>query len=158
MKPVKILVFATLFISFSIHAQNNVKKEVDQLLTNWHDAAANGDQEAYFNYFDKSAIYVGTDSTEIWTKAEFYEWSKPYFETQKTWSFVATHRGIYFSKDNKIAWFDELIDYGSGTLRGSGVLQKTNDEWKIVQYVLSVPVPNEKFKDVMGVINSGQDD
>ena len=134
-----------------ILAQNH--QEVDQLLTDWHNAAAAGNQDEYFNYLDDNSIYIGTDSTEIWTKAEFYDWSKQHFEGQKTWKFVATHRAIYFSENGLLAWFDELIDYGSGTLRGSGVLQNKDGDWKIMQYVLSVPVPNEKYQVVMGIIN-----
>jgi hypothetical protein len=34
------------------------------------------------------------------------------------------------------------------------VLIKINEEWKIRHYVLSLPVPNEKFKEVMEVLNS----
>ncbi|MCB2221473.1 MAG: nuclear transport factor 2 family protein [Bacteroidetes bacterium] len=131
-------------------AQNH--QEVDQLLTDWHNAAAVGNQDEYFNYLDDNSIYIGTDSTEIWTKDAFYEWATPHFEKEKTWTFVATHRDIYFSDDGLVAWFDELVDYGSGTLRGSGVLQKRGNEWKIMQYVLSLPVPNDKYKAVMDVI------
>ncbi|HPE55132.1 MAG TPA: nuclear transport factor 2 family protein [Bacteroidales bacterium] len=153
MKTATILLIATILFSIGIHAQQDESAAIDQLLTDWHNAAANVQQDEYFSYFDEDAVYIGTDSTEIWTKAEFYEWSKPHFEKQKTWTFVATHRSVYFSEDGTVAWFDELIDYGKGTLRGSGVLQKKDGVWKIKQYVLSVPVPNEKFKSVMEVIN-----
>ena len=146
------LIAAAFFAAIGLQAQQDLTAEIDQLLTVWHNAAANAQQDEYFSYLDEHAIYIGTDSTEIWTKAAFYDWSKPHFEKQKTWSFVATHRAIYFSADGSVAWFDELIDYGKGTLRGSGVLQKRQDGWKIMQYVLSVPVPNEKFKAVMDLI------
>ena len=129
------------------------ESDIDNLLSDWHNAAASVDQEKFFSYIDDNGIYIGTDSTEIWTKQEFYDWSTPHFNQNKTWTFQATQRHIYFSDDRNVAWFDELIDYGSGTLRGSGVLQHKHGEWKIMQYVLSVPVPNEKFKEVMEVIN-----
>ena len=35
-----------------------------------------------------------------------------------------------------------------GICRGSGVLQKTKDGWKITHYVLSVTVPNENVEEV----------
>ncbi len=130
------------------------KMEIDRLLTEWHNAAAEADQQKFFDFIDDEGIYIGTDSTEIWTKKEFFDWSTPHFNNNKTWNFRATKRHIYFANDPTVAWFDELIDYGSGTLRGSGVLQKRNNEWKIMQYVLSLPVPNEKYKAVMQVIKA----
>lgn len=152
MKTSKFLL--ALFFSLPAFIMAQEKQALDELLTSWHNAAAVADQEAFFDLIDDNGIYIGTDSTEIWTKEAFYEWATPHFEKQKTWNFIATHRDIYFSDTGNIAWFDELIDYGSGTLRGSGVLQKRGSDWKIMQYVLSVPVPNEKFKAVMSVIQN----
>jgi len=39
-------------------------------------------------------------------------------------------------------------------LRGSGVLAKQKESWKIKHYVLSLPVPNDKFKEVMDVLKN----
>jgi hypothetical protein len=150
MKSFMIFFIFVLIHPLAVPAQD--RHEIDQLLTSWHNAAANGNQDEYFDYLDENSVYIGTDSTEIWTKAEFYEWATPHFEKEKTWTFIATHREIYLSDNGLVAWFDELVDYGSGTLRGSGVLQKRGDDWKIMQYVLSLPVPNEKYKAVMDVI------
>ena len=138
----------------SLYAQEKEISAIDVLINNWHNAAASINQELYFSFIDEQGIYIGTDSTEIWTKQEFYAWSTPHFEKKKTWTFKATQRHVYLSDDKTTAWFDELIDYGKGTLRGSGVLQRRPDGWKIMQYVLSVPVPNEKFTPVMDLILS----
>jgi hypothetical protein len=35
--------------------------------------------------------------------------------------------------------------------RGSGVLVKQNDEWKVQQYVLSMTIPNEKITEVLKI-------
>ena len=43
---------------------------------------------------------------------------------------------------------------GSVTLRGSGVLQKVDGGWKLKHYVLSLPVPNDIFKEVVEIINN----
>jgi hypothetical protein len=40
-----------------------------------------------------------------------------------------------------------------GTCRGSGVLEKTGDIWKIKQYVLSVSIPNEDIQAVIAIKN-----
>jgi hypothetical protein len=142
-----------MFISFLIIAQEKEKAEITQMLSDWHKAAANADQTAYFEGIDENGIYIGTDATEIWTKKEFFEWSKPYFDKGKAWSFVAIQRNIYLSEDHSLAWFDELLQFTGGVFRGSGVLCKKAGLWKIKQYVLSLPVPNDKFNGVMEVIN-----
>jgi hypothetical protein len=134
------------------------KKEISQMLDNWHQAAANADQAIYFDGIDEAGVYIGTDATEIWTKQEFYEWSKPYFDKGKAWSFTAIKRNIYLSDDRNFAWFDELLQFTGGVFRGSGVLCKKHGQWKLKQYVLSLPVPNEKFKGVMEVINPKEED
>lgn len=149
----KILIFTLLtLLPICLLAQNE-KQIINNLLNDWHKAAANGEQQTYFDHIDNDGIYIGTDSTEIWTKQEFYDWSTPHFNKGKTWNFQTNSRNIYLAEDKKFAWFDELVTNGKITLRGSGVLEKKEGSWKIKHYVLSLPVPNEKFKDVRDVIN-----
>lgn len=149
----KILLFALMsFISLLLSAQKE-KDVIDELLSKWHLAATNADQQSYFDFIASDGVYIGTDASENWTKDEFFEWSKSYFEDGKAWSFVAVERNIYLAQKNTIAWFDEQLDYPGGTLRGSGVLVKEKSGWKLKHYVLSLPVPNDLYKDVMEVIN-----
>jgi ketosteroid isomerase-like protein len=145
-----VLLTSICFLSF---AQEKEKEEITQMLDNWHKAATNADQQAYFAGIAEDGIYIGSDASEIWTKQEFFEWSKPYFDKGKAWSFTAIKRNIYLSEDHSLAWFDELLQFIGGEFRGSGVLSKKNGEWKLKHYVLSLPVPNEKFKRVMEVID-----
>lgn len=150
----KILLLTILSVfSLALFAQNE-KEIVDDLLNQWHQAAANADQQAYFDFIATGGVYIGTDATENWTKAEFFEWSKSYFENDKAWSFAAIERNIYFSENNTIVWFDEQLEFSAGILRGSGVLEKEKNNWKLKHYVLSLPVPNDKFKAVAEVIKS----
>ncbi len=148
-----ICLFSFLFlISFLMSAQKNLTKEAGSFLDEWHKDAANADMDAYFDKIDTAGIFIGTDATEVWLKQEFYDYSKPHFDKGKAWSFAVKERNIYFSEDLSYAWFDELLDSSSGTLRGSGVLKKEDKAWKIMHYVLSLPVPNEKFKEVINVL------
>ncbi len=150
----KTKIFLLIFISFVssfLFAQNEMEI-IGLLLDDWHQAAANADQQSYFDFIAVDGIYIGTDATENWTKDEFFEWSKSYFENGKAWSFTADSRNIYISENRMFAWFDELLSSGSVTLRGSGVLKKVNDGWKLKHYVLSLPVPNDKFKEVIKII------
>lgn len=119
------------------------KTAIGTMLNGFNTAAAKADFDTYFNYFADESTFIGTDATEIWDKKAFMVWAKPYFDKKKTWNFKALKRNIYFSKDGKIAWFDELLDTQMKICRGSGVVEKINGTWKVKQYVLSVTVPND---------------
>lgn len=119
------------------------KSEISTMLDGFNKAAAKADYTTYFNYFADESTFIGTDATEIWDKKAFMVWAKPYFDKKKTWNFTALKRNIYFSKDGKLAWFDELLDTQMKICRGSGVVEKINGSWKVKQYVLSMTVPND---------------
>jgi hypothetical protein len=117
---------------------------VATILDSWHAAAAAADEEKYFSYFTPDAIFLGTDGTERWTRDEFRKWARPQFARGRAWSFRATARWVYFSPDRSVAWFDEALDTPNmGPCRGSGVLLRVGDTWKIAQYNLSIPIPND---------------
>jgi hypothetical protein len=120
---ITLLLFPTFLFS-----QDTLSSHLNHFLDAWHADAAQADMKAYFDKIDEEGVYIGTDATEYWTKAEFYEWSKPYFDRGKAWTFKALHRNIYFSPDSTIAWFDESIQSSSAVLRGSGVLQLRDGE------------------------------
>jgi ketosteroid isomerase-like protein len=158
MRNTILLIFFSICFLSSFSQQDDQKKEVDRFIDNWHSAAARADSDAYFGAIDEDGIYIGTDKTERWTKQEFFDWSRKYFDAGKAWSFIGKERHIYFSANGKTAWFDEVVDNGSTEWRGSGVLHKKKDGWKIMQYVLSVPVPNEVYKEVEGIIHDFEKD
>lgn len=134
-----------LFLTNISTAQNKVSQQsaINALIESWHKAAATANYDAYFNVMSDNSIFIGTDASEIWTKKQFQDYAKPYFEKGKAWSFTTLQRSIYFSEDKKMAWFDELLDTQMKICRGSGVLVKVDDQWKIAHYVLSVSIPNE---------------
>lgn len=125
------------------------KAAVAAVLDDWHRAAAAADEPRYFGHFTADAVFLGTDATERWTRDEFRAWAKPYFSRGKAWSFKAVSRHITLSKDGTMAWFDEALDTPNlGPSRGSGVLVKEGSTWKIAQYNLSVPIPNDLMGEV----------
>lgn len=139
--------------SMFLFSQSETKEQITEFIDSWHKAAADNDQEAYFNKIHERGIYIGTDSSELWTRQEFYDWSTPHFEKQNGWDFKAVRRNIYLNEQEDLAWFDEQLSFYNGILRGSGVLVNENNSWYILHYVLSVPVPNDRFKNVMKVIH-----
>ena len=132
----------------SVNTENE-KEVINTLLDDWHTAAANADYNSYFNTIADDGYFIGTDAKENWNKKAFAVFAKPYFDKGKAWDFKALERNIYFSKDGKTAWFDELLDTWMKVCRGSGVLEKEGNEWKIKHYVLSMTVPNEVTKKIL---------
>ncbi|MBV19632.1 MAG: hypothetical protein CL870_00845 [Cytophagia bacterium] len=58
------------------------------------------------------------------------------------------NRNIYLNNNKNTAWFDEeLSNEKYGVFRGTGVLIKTDEGWKISQYNLLLPIPNELLID-----------
>ena len=147
-----IIVIAILAISckpaFNLTSQ---KTSINNILDNWHAAAAQADFDTYFSLMTPNGVFIGTDPTENWQNQAFRDFSKPFFDKGKAWNFKPLQRNIYFSDDHKTAWFDELLDTQMKLCRGSGTLQKTNNQWKIAHYVLSMTVPNDNTKEVIKI-------
>lgn len=154
MKKISIITLLLLLVSFTgISAQVKFEKdrtEIASMLDNFNLAAAKADFKTYFEFFADESTFIGTDATEVWDKKEFMAWAKPHFDKKKTWDFTSLKRNIYFSKDGKLAWFDELLDTQMKICRGSGVVEKINGQWKVKQYVLSMTVPNDVVDKVVG--------
>ena len=121
-------------------------KIINQLIHDWHKAAADANYDDYFKRMSSDAVFIGTDPTETWPLQAFKLFCKPHFDKGKAWNFRSLDRHIYFSQDHTIAWFDELLDTQMKICRGSGVLKKENGEWKIAHYVLSMTIPNSNTK------------
>ena len=143
MKSVLLLLLTTLTFAQTSHEQ------IAKTLDNWHQAAADAKFDNYMNAMTSDAIYIGTDATENWNKKGFMAFAKPYFDKGKAWSFTALKRHIYIAKDKKTAWFDELLDTQMKICRGSGVLVKVGNVWKIQHYVLSMTIPNDNTDEVI---------
>ena len=133
------------------------KANVNTTLDAWHKAAAEANYNDYFSLMADDAVFIGTDATENWNKTAFQAYAKPHFDTGKAWRFTVLERHIYFDETGKTAWFDELLNTQMKICRGSGVLVKIGNEWKIKQYVLSMTIPNENSNEVIKVKASLED-
>lgn len=131
-------------------SQDN-KNEINVVLNDWHKAASAANFNDYFSALTDDSIFIGTDPTENWNKTEFEAFAKPYFDKGKAWNFTPIERHIYFSEDKKTAWFDELLDTQMKICRGSGILVKINNTWKIKHYVLSMTIPNDNTDEVVKI-------
>lgn len=125
--------------------------EVGVVLDRFHVAASAADGEAYFSSFAPGGIFIGTDASERWSVDQFQKFAEPYFSRGEGWTYVPLSREVYVNGET--AWFDEILDNESyGITRGTGVLVKRSGEWKIAQYHLTIPIPNEIAEDVVKMI------
>lgn len=124
---------------------------IADLLDSFNVAAARADFNKYFDFYAQDAVFIGTDATENWDKEAFKVWSKPFFDKGQTWNFTSLDRHIFFDQSGKIAWFDELLSTQMKLCRGSGVLTKQGEDWKVQQYVLSMTIPNSLVDTVVGL-------
>jgi ketosteroid isomerase-like protein len=131
------------------------KAAINQVLDDWHDAAAKADEARYFGHFASEAVFLGTDATERWDVPAFRSYAHPYFAKGKAWSFHAVRRDITLGPSGT-AWFDEALKTENlGPARGSGALLKDgNGQWKIAQYNLAITIPNERFAEVKKLLES----
>jgi hypothetical protein len=127
--------------------------EIARELDDFHDAAARADEPRYFAHFAPDGVFLGTDATERWDVAAFRSYAHPHFARGKAWSFHG-HRRRIAGRDG-VAWFEEDLETQNlGPARGSGVLVRSGARWLIAQYVLSIPIPNERFKEVRELLTS----
>jgi len=123
------------------------------ILNKWHNDAANANTQAYFGRIADDGMFLGTDPSEHWTKQAFSEWSKPYFDSSRTWSFTPIERHWYIKEGNTQVWFDELLETQMGVCRGTGVLSRNTEGWKIDHYALSLTLPNDKLREYIELAN-----
>jgi hypothetical protein len=160
-----LLFFILIFTSFGLKSFGQSKKfnseietkNINEMLDGFNKAAGSADFKKYFDYYSADSYFMGTDATERWNKKEFMTWAKPFFDRGKAWNFTAIKRNIYFSTAGKMAWFDELLKTQMKICRGSGVLVKTKEGWKVKQYVLSMTVPNALSDEVTKLKGSTED-
>jgi len=130
-------------------------KPSDKVLDAFHQAASEADFTRYFSLMDDNAIFLGTDAGERWTKSEFAKYVRPYFSKGKGWTYKSLSRNYTVVEPDSVVIFDEiLVNDAYGTCRGSGVLKKGENGWLIVQYNLSVPIPNDIAKKVVQEIRN----
>lgn len=127
------------------------KKHITAMLDSFNRAAARADFNTYFNYYTEDAIFAGTDATERWDKKAFMAWAKPIFDKGSAWDFTALDRHIYFDASGNLAWFDELLNTQMKICRGSGIVVKQGNDWKVKQYILSTTIPNEQLDSVISM-------
>jgi len=135
-----------------------LQTQAEAVLEDFHLAASQADEARYFGHYAEDAVFLGTDASERWSVDELRAYARPHFDAGKGWSYRATERHVRMSARGDIAWFDERLAHARyGEVRGSGVLVH-EEVWKVAQYNLSFPVPNDIAEDVVAMIKGLDDD
>ncbi|BFT32067.1 nuclear transport factor 2 family protein [Alteromonas sp. D210916BOD_24] len=147
---------AYVFILFTAAATaDDHRQAVNTVLDALHHNAATANYEGYFDLYSDEAVFIGTDASEVWSIEEFKAYAKPHFDKGKGWTYIPRNRHVYFAKQGNVAWFDELLDNQKlGETRGTGVLIKEGNRWKVSQYHLTIPIPNALADDIANQIQT----
>ena len=132
----------------------SVEDRCNEVLDAFHADAARGDAERYFAHLAPNFVFLGTDANERWDRANFERYARDRFRT-KGWTYVVVARhAVQHAKD--VVSFDEALTNDSlGNCRSTGLLLKQKDgAFKLAQYSLSVPIPNDMVLDVATQISA----
>jgi len=125
---------------------------IEAVLDDFHAAAAEADADRYMAHFTEDGVFFGTDPEERWTKAQFEPYVRRGFAAGG-WTYVPRDRTVYLSDDGRVAWFDEMLDSPGGiVVRGTGVLVREPDAWRVAQYNFSIPFPNSLWDTINAMI------
>jgi ketosteroid isomerase-like protein len=120
------------------------RAQVDAVLDEFHAAAAAGDDARYFATLTEGMVFLGTAPGERWEGGVWRDFVDSRFSRGKGWEYRPSDRSVVVSPDGGTAWFDETVEnVHYGACRGTGVLRREGDEWRIAQYNLTLPVPDE---------------
>ena len=124
---------------------------IGRVLDDFHDAAAHGDKDRYLGHMTDDAVFMGTDEWERWPKhPDFSDYVSSRFKDGNGWRYRSVEREISVASSGNVAWFDEVVfSETNGRFRGTGVLVKQDEDWKIAHYAMSFLVFNENWQDVI---------
>lgn len=117
--------------------------QMNQVLNEWHTAAAHGDSTHYFAQMASDAVFLGTDAMERWTKPQMQRALSRAFDGKEAWTFIPHDRYYTPTGNPDVFHFDESLKTWMGPCRGSGLLKKVDGKWKVYFYNLSNTVPNQ---------------
>ena len=124
---------------------------INRVLDDFHDAAVNGDKVRYLNHLTADAVFMGTDEQERWPKdPDFSRYVEAHFSDGHGWAYRSVERHVKVGDRADVAWFDEVVySETNGRFRGTGVLLRDSNQWKIAHYALSFLVYNEDWDKVI---------
>lgn len=122
---------------------------VEDVLMDYHDAAAKADAKRLFGHLAEGAVIYGTDSEEEWPLEKFKALVGPLLAKGQGWVTSPTRQLVTIAPCGRRAWFFENLTSSKwGEMRGSGFCRVIDGAWKIDRMVLSFPIPNDMVPDL----------
>jgi hypothetical protein len=152
MKFPHLIFLALLFSTAAATADQDSELEAaNKVLDDFHNAAAQGDKQRYLDHFTEDGVFLGTDEWERWPKhPDFTNYVGSRFKDGVGWNYKSVERTVSFSVSADIAWFDEVVfSENNGRFRGTGVLARQDESWKVAHYAMSFLVLNENWEEVI---------
>ena len=150
-----LLTALVIFAPAKASPQAEAQAEAEAVLDSLHRYASEAALEPYLSLFTEDGVFLGTDRSERWPLVEFAPYVTARFATGTGWTYHPAERQLAFSDDGTLAWFDEVVvGTRMGPCRGTGVLRKTAEGWRIAHYSLTLLVPNELAQGVVDRIQA----
>lgn len=150
-----LLAALVIFAPAKASPQAEAQAEAEAVLDSLHRYAAEAALEPYLSLFTEDGVFLGTDRSERWPRAAFAPYVAARFATGTGWTYHPAERHLAFSEDGTLAWFDEVVvGTRMGPCRGTGVLRKTAEGWRIAHYSLTLLVPNALAQGVVDRIQA----
>ncbi len=133
------------------HTNPQVVKEVTDVLLKMIKAEEEGNIKKFAECFahDDTLVHIGTDRDEIWYDwNSFYEFAGMQIEKRKGTTINYKNTTVRHNSAGDTAWYSQLLDRCPETkgddvriegFRHTGVMEKRNGKWVIVQSHLSIP-------------------
>ncbi|MGZ9099503.1 MAG: nuclear transport factor 2 family protein [Brevundimonas sp.] len=130
----------------ALSLQSAQQAQAAAALSEMHAAAARSDGPAWAGRLAPGVVWVGNETSERWDRDAFLGFAAPVFARGEGWVYSARERHVTLAPDPCacVAWFDEVLDSVTyGTARGEGLLLREGDDWRVLRYALSYPIPND---------------
>jgi ketosteroid isomerase-like protein len=148
---IRLLLFLALLTPIFEPAPDAEINAIGAVLDDFHDAAAFGDKERFLGQMTDDAVFLGTDEWERWPKhPDLSDYVSGRFQNGSGWSYRSVERHVKMAESGETAWFDEIVfSETNGRFRGTGVLTRQDEQWKIAHYAMSFLILNENWTEVI---------
>jgi len=133
-------VWCALLVSMLAHAQTSP----DAALNALHEAGADANQPAFVALLTNDVVFFGMDGSARLEGESVRDFVSERFYRGDEWAYRSSDRAVRLSTDGAVAWFDESLMGGElRSARGTGVLIREGESWKIAQYNLTQVTPDD---------------
>jgi hypothetical protein len=114
----------------------------DAALDALHKAGADADPAVFEALLAQDVVFLGVAGAARLEGQSAREFFSEHLMQGNAWAYRSSERETRLSPDGSVAWFDETLQHDQlGRGRGTGVLVRSSEGWKLAQYNLIVPLP-----------------